>query len=105
MQDHPQRLTIIVMHNRPFWSAIWPEKLTRDKKTALSNMGFEYDSSGDAFVHRRLRKVVSFDAVSDMELDELSEFGLSIENEGEVRWRGGLAPGHLDLLMKRYGWA
>ena len=93
------------MSNRPFWSAIWPDKLARDKKTALANMGFEYDSSGDAFVHRRLRKVVSFDAVSDMELDELNDFGLSVANAGEVRFRGGLDAEHLDLVMKRYGWA
>jgi len=63
------------MENRPFWSAIWPDKLSRDKKNVLAKMGFEYDGSGDAFVHRRLRKMISFDAVSDMKLDELNDFG------------------------------
>ena len=92
------------MSNRPFWSAIWPDKLPRDKKTALANLGFEYDSSGDAFVHRMLRKVVSFDAVADMKLDELSDFGERIAPKGDFRFRGGLAPGQLELLMKRYGW-
>jgi hypothetical protein len=94
------------MQNRPFWSSIWPEKLTRDKKNVLAKMGFEYDYSSDSFVHRRLRKVISFDAVSDMKLDELSDFGSgqSISTEGGFRFRGGLAQGHLELLMKRYGW-
>jgi hypothetical protein len=92
------------MDNRPFWSAIWPEKLTRDKKDVLSKMGFEYDCSGNAFVHRQLRKMVSFDAVSDMKLDELDHFGLQIASRGEFRVRGVLAPGRLEILMKRYGW-
>jgi hypothetical protein len=94
----------VAMDNRPFWSSIWPEKLTRDKKNVLAKMGFEYDYSRDAFVHRQLKKVVSFDAVSDMKLDELDAFGQSIATEGEFRFRGGLAPGDLELLMKRYGW-
>jgi hypothetical protein len=92
------------MSNRPFWSAIWPEKLTRDKKDVLADMGFEYDCSGDAFVHRQRRKMVSFDAVSDMKLAELDDFGRRIAQRGEFRVRGVLAPGRLEILMKRYGW-
>ena len=59
------------MTNRACWSPIWPSVLAKDKKNALSKMDFAYDFDGDMFVHLQLRTALSFDAVSDMQLDEL----------------------------------
>jgi len=93
------------MTNRPFWSSIWPAKLARDKKNVLTENGFEYDYSSDAFVHRTQKKVASFDAVSDMKLDDLNAFAAARNQKADIRFRGELAEGRFELLMERYGWA
>ena len=94
------------MANRPFWSAVWPAVLAREKRSVLIGVGFEYDYNGDLFVHARLRKAASFDAVSDMQLDELKVFvnGKANPTEVEFRFRGEPREGLRELLMKRYGW-
>ena len=95
------------MTNRPFWSSIWPASLARDKKNVLNESGFEYDYSGNAFVHREQRKIASFDAVSDMKLDDLNAFAAkrNLSAKVDCRFRGELAVGRLEVLMERYGWA
>jgi hypothetical protein len=94
------------MNNRPCWSPIWPDVLAREKKNVLSNMDFAYDFDGDMFVHLKLRMALSFDAVSDMQLDELKVIlsGKANPRDIEFRFRGEPPEGLREILIERYGW-
>ena len=94
------------MTNRPCWSPIWPSALAKEKKDVLFKMNFAYDFDGDMFVHLQRRMALSFDAVSDMPLDELKGV-LSRKarpKDIEVRFRGEPPEGLRELLIERYGW-
>jgi hypothetical protein len=94
------------MTNRPCWSPIWPSVLAKEKKNVLSKMDFAYDFDGDMFVHLQLRTALSFDAVSDMQLDELKVVlsRKASPKDIEFRFRGEPPEGLRELLIERYGW-
>jgi hypothetical protein len=94
------------MKNRPCWCAIWPAVLAREKRNVLINMDFEYDFNSDMFVQLQLRKALSLDAVSDMQLDELKGVVNGKANPGDVEFRFRAEPqkGLRELLIERYGW-
>jgi hypothetical protein len=94
------------MKNRPCWRAIWPAALAREKRNVLIGMDFEYDFNADMFVHLQLRKALSLDAVSDMQLDELKVVvnGKANPRDVEFRFRGEPQEGLRELLIERYGW-